>query len=83
MGLYKVSCRSCNKEFNWFSGNEYQICSECLPEDKQVQHEQPYEIALSNNYEKANKILKKLAKPTLRLTRKDYRAIAKRASKGN
>lgn len=30
MGLYAVDCKSCNKPFQWFSGNNPgQLCSEC------------------------------------------------------
>jgi len=34
MGLFKIKCEKCGKEFLWFSGLPFQICEECM--DKKV-----------------------------------------------
>lgn len=30
MGSYPSKCSRCDKQFMWFSGNDYQICPDCV-----------------------------------------------------
>jgi hypothetical protein len=36
MGVYTVPCIACKTPFQWFSGNQQQICDACRPTAKEI-----------------------------------------------